>query len=49
MTMGAMAWSSWRGMTLHYKNINTKKEQFKVQYRNGAKVVHFLESKMFFI
>jgi hypothetical protein len=28
--------------------INTKKEQNQIQYRNGAKDVLFLESKMFF-
>jgi hypothetical protein len=28
---------------------NTKKEKIKIQYRNGAKDVLFLESKMFFL
>jgi hypothetical protein len=35
--------------SLHSQNKNTKKEQIQVQYRNGAKDVLFLESKMFFI
>jgi hypothetical protein len=32
-----------------YKKKNTKKEKIKIQYRNGAKDVLFLESKMFFL
>jgi hypothetical protein len=34
---------------LHSSNKNTKKEQIQVQYRNGAKDVLFLETKMFLI